>query len=720
MLLLAFASGFGVANAQRSKLSPAARHMLAERASSLTRTAADTKVSAYVTLTADGDVEALTALGVEVNVRRGNILTARIPVDALAEVAALPCVTYVQTGTPVSHMMDVARSEGRVDLVQAGTGLSQPYTGNGVVVGIIDSGFEYTHPNFYDSENDELRIKRVWEQGYEDDGTPPAGFTYGREWATPEEIKTVAGDVMSSTHGTHVAGIAAGCDTSLGDYHGVAPDADIVLVSISNADTENNVNISDAISYIYGYADSVGKPCVINMSLGTQVGPHDGTSTFDVLADAMQGPGRLLVGSMGNFGGGNFHAAKTFDGTAADTLRTFVDFLYGVKTTTAGGTIDIWAEPGMEITVNVFTYRTYLDAKVDSFLITLPADEAPSVSETLSGTIGAISAYGEISPLNDKPHVMITSGVTSLRSGYKVGFEIVSSSAGTVNVWGDGNYLGLTDNDLEGWTEGDDLASPAEIGGTGTNIITVGAYVTRNEYTTTSSTSITTLSETVGDIASFSGVGPTADGRMKPDITAPGCIIASSMSSYYSSLTSMPLVGYYEWEEGSYCYYGYMQGTSMAAPYVTGVLATWLEANPQLTPDEARQTLMATAVTDEYTGDVASTGSNVWGYGKVDAWEGIKEVLSVAAGIDGVADGGQPAICLTPIGGGKVRIAGETAGAVAVTVVRIDGVAAMSCSLAPDAVAAGAVVDLSSCGSGIYVVRASAASGDSTVKVAVR
>ena len=61
------------------------------------------------------------------------------------------------------------------------------------------------------------------------------------------------------------------------------------------------------MAYIYRYAESVGKPCVINVSLGVQAGPHDGTSTFDTLADAMLGPGRLLVGSVGNFGGINFH-----------------------------------------------------------------------------------------------------------------------------------------------------------------------------------------------------------------------------------------------------------------------------------------------------------------------------------------------------------------------------------------------------------------------------
>ena len=601
LLLLALACAASSAQAD-GKLSPEARHLLVGRGAVAARTAPAGVVSAYIHLAHGADASALAGLGVEVNLRCGDILTARVPVASLAAVASLPGVEYVQAATPVAPMMDVARPAARVDLVQQGAGLPRAYDGTGVVVGIIDSGFDYTHPAFYSADRSELRIKRVWEQGY-DGGTPPEGFTYGGEFDSPEEILAAAGDITTNTHGTHVAGIAAGADTTLGSYQGVATGADIVLVSISGVDTETNVNISDAISYIYSYAESVGKPCVVNMSLGAQVGPHDGTSTFDVLSDAMQGPGRLLVGSIGNFGATKLHASMVSEGEAPDTLRTFVDYLRTLTASDNGGTIDIWGDPGMDLKVNVFTYNTRTSELADSFSLSLPAGgvaESPEASAELRGSIGEIEAYGEVSPLNGKAHVQLYSHVSGLRAGYEVGIEVITSSAGTVNVWGDGNYIAFTSCGIEGYSDGDTSASPAEIGGTGSSIVTVGAYVTRSTFDTENSGTMT-LEETVGDIASFSCCGPTADGRMKPDVAAPGCAIVSSASSNYSSISSLPVAGYFEWNDKNY-YYAYMQGTSMSSPFVAGVLATWLEANPQLAPADVRGILSSTASADEFTG----------------------------------------------------------------------------------------------------------------------
>jgi Subtilase family. len=171
-------------------------------------------VSTFIYLEENAETQALEQIGVKVNTRIKNIITAQVPSDMLETVAALPEVKYVQMGIPVHRKMDKARITSNVDKVQAGTApLSGLYFGKDVVVGIIDNGFEYGHPNFYNKDHTEYRVKRVWDQNALV-GTPPAGFTYGKELSTQDEILAAKRDTTDTSHGTHVAGIATGADRS--------------------------------------------------------------------------------------------------------------------------------------------------------------------------------------------------------------------------------------------------------------------------------------------------------------------------------------------------------------------------------------------------------------------------------------------------------------------------------------------------------------------------
>jgi subtilisin family serine protease len=127
-------------------------------------------------------------------------------------------------------------------------------------------------------------------------------------------------DDSTQTHGTHVAGIAAGCGAPSGDgtkYKGIAPGADLVFVSTTLSDP----TILDAIQYIYNYAHSVGKPCVINMSFGDDTGPHDGTSACDRFLTefvASHPDSIAFVCAAGNSGNNKIHLTKQF--SPSDTL----------------------------------------------------------------------------------------------------------------------------------------------------------------------------------------------------------------------------------------------------------------------------------------------------------------------------------------------------------------------------------------------------------------
>jgi hypothetical protein len=186
-------------------------------------------------------------------------------------------------------MLNLARQEAGTDQIHKGTSLPQAYTGEGVVVGVVDAGFDYMHAAFRRPDDGQLRIKRVWEQGTQtlDGATAPTKYGYGIELNTPELIEKAQGDSDTNSHGTHVAAIAAGSDAyKEGTYVGNAPDADIVLVAL-DLNESTNADISNAVQYIFDYADEVGKPCVVNLSLGNQDGPHDGTSTFDTMTEML-------------------------------------------------------------------------------------------------------------------------------------------------------------------------------------------------------------------------------------------------------------------------------------------------------------------------------------------------------------------------------------------------------------------------------------------------
>ncbi len=582
--------------------------------------AASSQLSAYVTI--DPARTSWQQLGVTPIAENANTATVRLTLDALRRLAKQQGVEYIQITSGATQMLNLARQEAGTDLIHKGTDLPKAYTGEGVVVGVVDAGFDYMHAAFRRPADGALRIKRVWEQSATtlDGASAPAKYGYGIELNTPELIEKAQGDSDSNSHGTHVAAIAAGSDAYKdGAYVGNAPDADIVLVAL-DLNTSTNADISNAVQYIFDYADEVGKPCVVNLSLGNQDGPHDGTSTFDTMTDAMQGPGHLIVGAAGNHRTDAFHIDHTFATADAAPLRTFVKYKVAPSNSVSGGTIEIWGEKGVDFTVDIAAYSTFNKKDARSTTV-YPAEGVTNVDFGKYAT-GTWKVASEVSPLNGKPHVVLTSALTSIRNNYAIALTVTPKTAGRVNIWSDNTYLALESRDIEGFSAPDAASSTlCEIGGTGKRILTVGSYTTRNEYTTNGGQQAT-LQETVGDLSSFSSYGPTVDGRMKPNITAPGCFIISAVSNNDASGNLM----YAEYNEnfGRYNQYGYMQGTSMASPFVAGIVATWLQAYPQLTPEQLHEIVQNTARKDNFT---ATAPDSNWGYGKINALDGLRQCI---------------------------------------------------------------------------------------------
>ncbi|MEG2163335.1 MAG: S8 family peptidase [Bacteroidales bacterium] len=576
-------------------------------------------IHAYIILKNGASPKILEKHGAEVNMVLDSIVSVRIPVDSIENIAALEEVKIIDSGGNAMPKMDIARGCVRDDMVRGSEGLPSPYLGKDVVIGVIDYGMQLNHINFFDAAKN-LRIKRVWLQTKK--GTPPDGFTYGKELKTPENIIAEAYDITSDTHATSVAGIAAGGNKGK-DFYGIAEESEIVYVGYDyNDNSIGYVPISDGIKYIYDYAGSIGKPCVVNISLGYIYGSHDGCSIFDQVCDALQGAGKLLVGSAGNEGTHTQHISKTFT-SDQDTLRTFFSLITNYGSGYASQS-NFYGEKGKKFAAKlcVISYGTgKVIAESDIFNADIPGIQTVKFTKSgITGITANINVITEIDPGSQRPHLCVVASLQSVMAGYALGIKLFGD-AGTIHGWADDQYSRFKDyTTLAGWSAGDTDCTIAEIGGTGKKIITVGAYKSRD---------FTNAPKGIGNISSFSSKGPTADGRMKPDITAPGEWVISSFSDAPSVINDVfnrarIKEGDSITVNGKKYFFAPLRGTSMAAPIVAGTLALWLQAKPDLTPDDIRAILRETSIKDNFTGQ---TPGNTWGYGKLDAWTGLKKVL---------------------------------------------------------------------------------------------
>ena len=577
----------------------------------------------------------LEALDVIPATNLGNIRTGMIPVHKLQSVADLPEVIFVQIGQRVHLKTDSARKSSNVDKVHGGvTPLSTSYHGEGVVVGIIDDGFDLTHPNFYDTTGTaNYRIKRVWFHT-DNSGTPPTGYSYGTELTTMNAMLNTGTDDTAETHGTHVAGIAAGAGGFPNSpYKGVATKSDLVFVGTNFS----NVSIAEGIQYIQDYAASVNKPCVINMSIGGHTGPHDGTSVFDKYCDAKVKPGNLIVGAAGNEGDKRLFLGHNYNST--DTL--IHTFLVSNKSNFGNDIVagaDIWGNRNEQFSIIISLYNTDTDITEDN-TIRVDAHTASAFHDTLTGTNSRpvyLAIQSGIDPSNGKPHIIFQVDNTAQPDGDRnIMITVIGHNTAT-KMWAipdgalfvDWNY-GVPVYD------GNATHTVGEIGGTANSIISVGAYTTKKQWTDlyTNTLQKAPSYDSVGAIATFSSRGPTADGRVKPDITAPGNIVASSMNSFDVSISNLTdrLVDSVNVGGDNY-HFVMFEGTSMATPMVTGILALWLERYPELTVEHVKGIFEETAMTDTFTGNIPLMGSNTWGWGKIDAFGGLTEMIKYIPG----------------------------------------------------------------------------------------
>ena len=230
----------------------------------------------------------------QVSVITPTTLTAKLPHTMIEKAAALDAVKFINAPRQKFLRLNDARTVTKANSVHSGTSLSTPYTGKGVVVGVIDQGFQYKHLAFKNSDGSS-RVISLYDLL---NGATSATTTISDTWDKGEG---------AGGHATHVTGIAAGSKIGNIPYYGMAPEADIIMVPSSLGDDE----ILKGAKHIKTTAEGRGEPWVINMSFGSQMGPHDGTTEYDQTLEALCGEGGIMCGAMGNEGSDQCHLMKT-------------------------------------------------------------------------------------------------------------------------------------------------------------------------------------------------------------------------------------------------------------------------------------------------------------------------------------------------------------------------------------------------------------------------
>ncbi|BAY92971.1 MULTISPECIES: S8 family peptidase [unclassified Tolypothrix] len=529
-----------------------------------------TKSIVFLYCEPDADLSHLEQYGIRVNQTSGSVRTAFLPLQALDPLSEEDVIQRIKPSRKLHLRMDAAPGKVKLPEFKNKTGL----TGKGVLIGIVDSGIDPKHPAFAG------RILRIWDQTLPGPGVKEGD--YGAEF-TGEQI-TVSQD--TDGHGTHVAGIAAGADEN---FSGVAPEAELVIVKSDLQDA----HIADAVRYVFRVASDLKRPVVLNLSLGGHADSHDGSDSLSRIIDAETGPGRIVCCAAGNEGNDNIHGQTKIAAKKSASMRFNVP-LNQVGIVWLNG----WYDGDTELEVSlrspngfVTPYQKIIKDGNPTQDYQLPDSRVQIVTPAPDKGNGDHNFFVQIRG-NGPSAVM--GGIWQLR------LRNTTDSDTRLDVW-------AVDDHSSVFFTGKSVKDAVKIGspGAASSAITVAAYTTKNQYTDIDN-QLRDMGLELDTMSEFSSEGPLRNDAQKPDIAAPGAMIVSTLSANASLDRSMMLNSKFV----------VMAGTSMATPFVTGLVALLLQRDPKLDPATVKDLLRKNS---SIPGKPPGTFDSKWGFGVINA-----------------------------------------------------------------------------------------------------
>ena len=595
--------------------------------------------------------------GCETYAQLGDIAIATIPVHSLNVLSQHPAVKRIEASPRATALTDTVSTVVNALPIYTPSVQHPAFTGEGVVVGVMDIGFDLTHPNFYsDAALGRYRVGAFWDMLSKDTiGSP---FPVGRDFRGYDEVlaQQCSTDGCMQTHGTHTLGIAAGSGYD-SNFRGMAFGSDICLVSnavsediefIDSADVYKYTTATDALGFkfIFDYADEQGKPCVASFSEG--YGPYmdEDDSLYNAFLEKLNGPGRIIVSSAGNEGIRPTFISKPIGVGSAGSF---------ISTTEKEASYRIKSDG--PVTLRLLCYQksgTMSDSlRLSSLTMlrdSLLSDTLLLAEDTLVVTTRLSHSYFDTDSLL---YLQLKSGRELSSLPYIA--LVVEGEETSIEVYGTSSSFFVNRSTDTRWNAaeyGHNVMAPSCF----PSVICVGSTAHRLGFTNYKGVYRDFSSgNEVGKRSSYSSTGPAMNGLTKPDVTAPGDNVISSYSSFY--LESNPSANDIDSDVAHFTVGGRTYawnantGTSMAAPVVAGIIALWLEACPTLTKDDVLYVLSRTCRQPEPMLDYPN---NEYGFGEIDAYRGLLEVLGFSK-IESISQS-QPAKAHVELKDGQLRL----------------------------------------------------------------